>query len=149
MIPATFDWLPALPTGPNGKLDRSALPRPAAVATAAVTPPRDKVEEQLAAIWTEVLGVAEVSVTCGFFELGGHSLLAARIVARIRRDFGVDVPAARLLGGDSSIEALALAVQETQWSQASPEELSRMLADLEELSDSQVASLLEQDSESH
>lgn len=54
--------------------------------------PRDAVEEVIAAIWTEVLGVERVGVEDSFFALGGHSLLAARVLSTIRYLFKVDVP---------------------------------------------------------
>ncbi|MFF9603496.1 amino acid adenylation domain-containing protein [Streptomyces sp. NPDC014684] len=146
LVPAAFVVLPTLPTTPNGKLDRSALPEPAVpVDHTGLTPPRDPVEQRLADIWCDVLELPAVSVTHGFFELGGHSLLATRITARIKRDFGVELPVGELLSGSSSIADVAVAVQEAQWSQADPTELSRLLAGLENLSDSEVTDLLAQD----
>jgi amino acid adenylation domain-containing protein len=92
MIPAAIVVLGALPLTPNGKLDRKALPLPDVVAsTNEYVAPSGAVEEGLAAIWCDVLGVPRVSVVDDFFVLGGHSLLAIRMVARVERDFGVEL----------------------------------------------------------
>ncbi len=143
-VPSAFVRLPALPTGRTGKLDRSALPEPTVV-QAAGTAPRDHVERVLADIWAEVLDVPSVSVTSGFFELGGHSLLATRIVARVRREFGVELSVGDLLGGGSTVADLAGTVRAAQIEQADPDELRLALAELADLTDDEVAALLADD----
>ncbi|WNV85482.1 non-ribosomal peptide synthetase [Umezawaea sp. Da 62-37] len=143
-VPSAFVRLPALPTGRTGKLDRSALPEPTVV-QAARTAPRDPVERAVADIWAEVLGLPDVSVTSGFFELGGHSLLATRIVARIRREFGVELSVGDLLGGGTTVADLAATVRAVQVDQADPEELRLALAELADLTDDEVAALLADD----
>jgi len=96
MVPQLFTVLDRLPETPNGKVDRKALPPPPELAgearEATATPPRNPTEGVLAAIWSEVLGVDRIGVEDGFLELGGHSLLATRILARVRRAFGVELP---------------------------------------------------------
>ncbi len=96
MIPAVFVILRALPLSANGKVDRRRLPAPESVRTAlpagSWVPPRGPVEEALAGLWAEVLGVEAVGAHDHFFELGGHSLLATRVVSRVRTAFGVEMP---------------------------------------------------------
>jgi acyl carrier protein len=55
-------------------------------------PPRTPLEEEIASIWEDILGVEGVGVRDDFFELGGHSLLATRVLARIHDDFGIRLP---------------------------------------------------------
>ncbi len=93
MVPTAFVVMDVLPLTANGKVDRSLLPPPpwdlgAARPTVA---PRTPLEERLAAIWTEVLGVDRVGIDDDFFERGGHSLTATQLVARVRDEFGVDL----------------------------------------------------------
>ncbi|HZF08424.1 MAG TPA: amino acid adenylation domain-containing protein [Thermoanaerobaculia bacterium] len=98
MLPAAFVPLAALPLTPNGKLDRRELARlaPAPGAPGGGRSPRGAIEEGLAAIWGEILGVERVGAEDSFFDLGGHSLLATRLLARVRVAFGVDLSLAGL-----------------------------------------------------
>jgi amino acid adenylation domain-containing protein len=106
MVPAAFVWLRALPMTVSGKLDRRALPEPQWAGENAYEPPRGRVEELLARVWQELLGVARVGRRDSFFELGGHSLLAVRLFSEIRRTTGHDLPLATL-ARSSTIESLA------------------------------------------
>ena len=94
MVPSAFVFLDTLPLNPNGKVDRRALPDPGDfhVGLPASAPAETATEAWLVDLWREALGRDSVGVDDDFFELGGHSLLAVRIVARIGRDFGVEVP---------------------------------------------------------
>jgi amino acid adenylation domain-containing protein/non-ribosomal peptide synthase protein (TIGR01720 family) len=85
MVPAAFVAMDALPMTPNGKVDRRALPAPEWAATAAYTPPRNAVEETLAAIWGEVLKAERVGIDDNFFELGGDSILSIQVISRATR----------------------------------------------------------------
>ena len=98
MLPARLIALPGLPLTANGKVDRRALAarRLPDEEGAGRVLPRTPAEEQLAAIWSEVLGVEQVGVHDDFFALGGHSLLAIRALARIAEAFGVDLPVGEL-----------------------------------------------------
>ncbi|HEX9937102.1 MAG TPA: condensation domain-containing protein, partial [Longimicrobium sp.] len=112
MVPAAFVHMDALPVNPNGKLDRKALPEPEYGSDEETyVAPRTPVEEVLAGIWAEVLGVPRLGVHDSFFELGGHSLLATRAVSRVRELFGVELPLRALFEGPTVAE-LASAVEE-------------------------------------
>jgi amino acid adenylation domain-containing protein len=92
MVPAAFVWLDALPIGPTGKLDRSALPAPPAQRTGlrtAYRKPRDRVQQRIAEIFATALGVEAVGTDDDFFALGGHSVLAVRVAAEAARALGV------------------------------------------------------------
>ncbi|HEX8317689.1 non-ribosomal peptide synthase/polyketide synthase [Longimicrobium sp.] len=91
MVPAAYVRLDALPLTPNGKVDRRALPAPEGDAFPArgYEAPSGTVEEAVAAIWAELLGVERVGRRDHFFELGGHSLLAVRVVSRVREALGL------------------------------------------------------------
>ncbi len=94
MVPASFVMLDALPLTPNGKLDRAALGRkalPAAQGVAYVAP-RGAVEELIAGVWSEILDTPRISAHDNFFEIGGHSLMAGRVLSRLERAFGAQVP---------------------------------------------------------
>ncbi|HSF44306.1 MAG TPA: amino acid adenylation domain-containing protein, partial [Thermoanaerobaculia bacterium] len=98
LVPASFHVLAALPRTPNGKLDRRALPEPAALRRSGPegprVAPRTRKELRLAEIWTRLLGVPEVGVHDDFFALGGHSLLLLQMAGQVREAFGVDLPLA-------------------------------------------------------
>ncbi len=104
MIPSVYVTLAALPLTANGKVDRRALPAPeVTLGATAVIAPRGPIEEAVAAIFAELLHLdpATVGAHDGFFTLGGHSLLGARVVARIRSSFGVDLPLRSLFEASS------------------------------------------------
>jgi amino acid adenylation domain-containing protein/non-ribosomal peptide synthase protein (TIGR01720 family) len=87
MVPALFVPLAALPLSPNGKVDRKALPAPAAPVPAASARevPRNAREELLAEIWRGALGLEQVGIHDNFFQLGGDSILSIQVVTRARK----------------------------------------------------------------
>jgi hypothetical protein len=91
-VPASYQVLTRLPLTTNGKVDRRALPPPVAREVRAdYAEPVDEVERQIAAIWTEVLGLSHIGRHDHFLALGGTSLSATRVVNRLARRFGVRV----------------------------------------------------------
>ena len=113
MIPSVFVTLEALPQTPNGKLDRKALPEPTQDTSKTIVAPRNDLERQLVDIWEELLESSPISVTDNFFELGGHSILAVRLMFRIQRLIGHQVPLAILFDGPT-VESLAKALQQQE-----------------------------------
>jgi len=94
LIPEQFLVLDELPLTPGGDYDLSALPEPAAESSPvdSYVAPRTPVEQQLAGIVKELLGIDRVGVYDSFFGLGGSSFLAARLTSRLREIFDVDLP---------------------------------------------------------
>ena len=95
MVPTTFVVMEALPLTPNGKIDRRALPAPKQsrpdLETVFVAP-RSPVEEQLAHMWAQLLGIEQVGVHDNFFELGGDSLLSTQLLSQVREKFHLELP---------------------------------------------------------
>ena len=110
MVPQRFVAMPALPTTPNGKIDRAALPKPgpgAATSTLdTLDDPRDEIEHTLKGIWERLLQRSPIGINETFLELGGHSLLSVRLVSDIEKAFGCRLPVALILG-EGSVERVA------------------------------------------
>jgi acyl carrier protein len=135
MIPSAFVPLAALPLTGNGKLDRAALPAPAAAPRATEAEPRTDVEATIAAIWAELLGVDDVELDQDFFSAGGHSLLLTQLAVRVRQALGVELPL-RTLFDSPSVRGVAATIEE---------ELARadqLLAEIEAMSPEEVEALL-------
>ena len=93
MVPASLQRLDALPLNTNSKVDRKALPAPTwGDGERTYTPAATPLEERLATIWSELLGIERIGREDDFFSLGGHSLLATRLASRLREDLRLDVP---------------------------------------------------------
>ncbi|MBC3366523.1 phosphopantetheine-binding protein, partial [Pseudomonas sp. SWRI154] len=92
MIPAHWLFLEQLPLTPNGKLDRKALPGiESGLSQSNYEAPVSELEQQVAAIWAQVLTVERVGLHDHFFELGGHSLLAVTAVSRMALELGLSL----------------------------------------------------------
>ncbi|NBF11443.1 amino acid adenylation domain-containing protein [Pseudomonas sp. Fl4BN1] len=111
MVPALWRVLEQMPLSPNGKLDRRALPKPdASQLQAQWVAPVSAIEQQVAAIWADILGVERIGLTDHFFELGGHSLLAMQVVSRLRQGLELEVPL-RVLFEQPRLGGFAAALQ--------------------------------------
>ncbi|AOS64065.1 non-ribosomal peptide synthase/amino acid adenylation enzyme [Actinoalloteichus hymeniacidonis] len=115
LVPSAFVVLESLPRNASGKVDRHALPAPESAATPAQTSrvaPRTPVEEALAEIWAEVLGLtpADIGIDDDFFERGGDSILGILVISRMRARLGVS-PSPRQLFDTPTLGGLATAIE--------------------------------------
>lgn len=121
MLPASFTLVERLPVNRNGKIDRAALPIPSAERQMLDTPfvlPCTVLEQQLAAIWSELLTVESIGIHDNFFEIGGDSLAAMQVIFQVKARFAYDLPLtffhqptvarlAQLISGDRIMDAEA------------------------------------------
>ena len=98
MMPASIVFIPEFPLKPSGKIDISLLPEPEIIAVhhGSTSPATDSLEEQIAAIWADVLGKTGVGRNENFFDIGGHSILLLRVNTRLLSELGVNVPLVEL-----------------------------------------------------
>ena len=121
MVPKAYVFLDQLPTSPNGKIDRKALPAPAETRVVQVDTyiaPRNQFEETLTTIWAETLGLQRVGIRDDFFELGGDSLDAVRLLLRILAAFPACQPSLAVLLKAPTVEQFArtLTSGQADWS---------------------------------
>jgi len=129
MVPSAFVLLADLPQTRNGKIDRAALPDPE-ILRQALEPvlPRTPVEEVLAGMMAEVLGVEELGIHDNFFERGGNSLRVTELVTVVRDSFGVEVPLFHVFD-TPTVAGLAAALLEDPEQRRQMEETAPVLLD--------------------
>jgi len=140
MIPAFFVSLPAMPQTRNGKVDRRNLPeidpgRPE-LADGYIAP-RNELESELAAIFSNILGLDSVGIYDNFFELGGHSLLAVQLITQIRDVFHVELDVIAAFEAPTVAE-LAVTIVQAQMEQLDSEGGAEMLNEIEQLSENKA-----------
>jgi amino acid adenylation domain-containing protein len=141
MMPAEIVSLAELPLTPNGKVDRHALPAPEFTSTATWVAPGNPVEEVLADIWSEVLARPRIGARDDFFRIGGHSLLAAKVLARVREAFAIDVPIHRMFAAPT-VAGLADVLTELQTEPDQVTTIAALRLEVASLSDDEVRKLL-------
>jgi hypothetical protein len=132
MIPSAFVLLPALPCTPNGKVDYGALPAPEPLRpelAAAYVAPQSDLEQRLATVWQEVLGVEQVGVHDNFFDLGGDSVLLTQVQSTLQTMLQQEMPIV-VLFQHPTIHALAASIAQAQ---AAPAAVPPAQADVEQL----------------
>jgi amino acid adenylation domain-containing protein len=137
MVPSAFVEMDALPQTPSGKIDRNALPEPSSRRPhldAEYLAPRTPVEEFLAKVWGEVLGIDQVGVHDDFRDLGGNSLMAGQVISRMLQEFQIELPMRSLMDAPT-VADMALLITENRARKASPEDLENMLQELENMQD--------------
>jgi amino acid adenylation domain-containing protein len=114
MIPSYFVTIERIPLTPNGKIDRKKLPQPQMKTGRTVIPPRDRIEEKLVEIWSEVLGISEsIGIDDNFFKLGGHSLRATIVVSQVHKELAVKIPLAEIFTSPT-IKEIAAYIRESK-----------------------------------
>ncbi len=103
--------------------------------------PRTPVEERLATIWAQTLGISQVGIHDNFFQMGGHSLIGTLLISRVFDAFQTDL-SLRHLFESPTVAGLAQVINQGQVEQASAQEVAAALKELDELSDEQVMALL-------
>lgn len=119
MVPAAFVIVESIPLNVNGKVDRKALPAPGERPESADSdqPAETDLERKLTKVWQQLLRVDRIGVNDNFFDLGGHSLLAARLIARIEKQLGNNIPMATLFEAPT-IAQLAQRLRQRTYSSA-------------------------------
>ena len=117
MIPASCVLVDALPLTPNGKVDRRKLPSPnfhqPEPSTSEATLPRNHTERTIAEIWSQLLGIAQITSTDNFFDLGGNSLLAIQFINLLNEQLQIDIPVWMLVK-HPTIATLATAIADQE-----------------------------------
>jgi len=159
MTPSAFVVLDKFPLTPNGKINRKALPAPAADRAESkqpFTPPRTPTEETLAKIWRELLRQPEIGIDDNFFQIGGHSLLAMQLMARARNEFQTALSLRNIFEAPTIAELAVLLDRKkdqppapvlqplTRAQRITAEHALELLDKLDELSETEVESLLQQ-----
>jgi len=146
MMPV-FVVLDSLPKTDHGKVDYQALPAPEDLTqfmAHTYVAPRTPLEEMLAKIWADVLGIERVGVNDDFFQLGGHSMLATQIISQVREALQTEVPFNTIFDSPT-VGGMALTIGQRREAK-SDEDIEQMLTELESLSEDDVKLLLEMES---
>ena len=137
MIPPAFVTVNRLPLTPSGKVDRLRLPAPGRTRPrldAPLVASRTPLEQALADIWRDALGLDAVGIRDSFLDLGGDSLLATQIVSRVRATLQVDLPL-RALFESPTVEDMALVIVEHCARMVEAPELDRRLAEIDSVAE--------------
>jgi acyl carrier protein len=131
MVPAAFVMLDALPRTPNGKINRLALAttngeRPALEAT--FIPPQTPIEQEIAKIWADILGLEHIGIHDNFFDLGGHSLRATQVIARLGKQFQIELPL-RTMFEAPTVAGLAIVIVQMFAEQENDEEALQIMSE--------------------
>ncbi|MBD2328047.1 type I polyketide synthase [Alkalinema sp. FACHB-956] len=169
VIVSTKDWATVLEQNRNRRINTDNLPKPAessnlkaitntssmtstsegyarTLQTTQYITPTTELEQQIAELWQEQLGIAQIGIHDNFFDLGGHSLLAVRVVSRLRERYGVELSLRTLLSDAPTVAGLAAVIgaqllpePETE---SEAEAMARILAEIEQLSQTEVQAQL-------
>jgi tyrocidine synthetase-3 len=133
MVPQVFEHLTELPLTANGKVNRAALPQPHLKSSTEFVAPRNEMEEELANLFSEVLGVQKIGIKDNFFELGGHSLKVVLLASRINKNFNVDLGPVALFNYPT-VETLSSEIEKINWVSKSVTKMNDQEGDTETFS---------------
>lgn len=105
MVPSHFVELDSMPSTPNGKIDRKALPSVEWSAKTTIAP-RTSLEAAVLGVWKDVLGVNDIGVQDNFFDIGGHSVLAIQLADELGKGLGLRIKVAQIFEAQT-VEAFA------------------------------------------
>jgi len=143
MVPAHLILLDGMPLTANGKLDRKALPTPqASELQQHYVAPVSEVEQQLAAIWADVLKVDQVGLSDNFFELGGHSLLVVQVMVRVRDQLHIEMSLNELFEHPELGDFARVVAQKNGQGEQVQDELAKSLEALKRLSAEEIDNLI-------
>lgn len=108
--------------------------------------PRQEIEQSIADIWQELIGIEKVGIYDNFFELGGHSLLAVQTISRLRETFQVELPLRTLLFEAPTVAELATVITGSQPKPKELDQMAHLLAEVENLSLEEIQAQLAKES---
>ena len=148
-VPRVVLFLEEIPKGPTGKRQRIGLADKLGLAASDPTvdradyvAPRTSVEETLASIWAEVLGVEQIGINDNFFQLGGDSILSAQIMNRVRAALQVEL-SFLIFFQQPTVANMAVSITQLQAESIDENEMTRLLAELDDLSEEEAKQLLQ------
>jgi len=146
-VPSQILIVDEIPKGPTGKLQRIGLAEKLAPKLRAeFVPPRNHIEDIIARIWANVLGIEQISIYDNFFILGGDSLMATRVVSRIRKAFDIELPIPTIFK-EPKVADLAGLMDAVLRKDGAPDhsEMMQALEELEDLSEEEVQRILDEE----
>jgi acyl transferase domain-containing protein len=153
-IVSTQDWQTVLKQQQQRTVATAESPQPSPQATAAehtrsiqttYIAPSTEIEQRIAQLWQNQLGIAQIGANDNFFELGGHSLLAVRIVSQLREIYPVDLSLRTLLSEAPTVAGLATIIADLLSESDDSAEMALLLAEIENLSIDEVRDRLAQE----
>lgn len=146
-VPSQILIVDEIPKGPTGKLQRIGLAEKlASKLKAEFVPPRNSIEDIIARIWADILGIEQISIYDNFFILGGDSLMATRVVSRVRKAFGIELPIPTIFREPKVVD-LAGVIDEILLKNEAPNhnEMVQALEEIGDLSEEEAQRILDEE----